>query len=272
MSSKARKLPTVKEPSLQKKSNTDYVTLHRVKQTCGWFTTWAPWQRRVFVCRLMEHCSRQQLELLATSLEPILHLDFSTSLGPHLQALHLDRAATFHVQRTLVQNILPPLPSVDSWVCLDSLTHTTSTGSGIERQSCPGNTKKNYEVILPAIPLTHTQHEAGRSIEDIVTMRRQRYGSIPDFRSTASLLKNVRHKEIFRGKTKTRYRSRSLECTSVDGLRQAEGFKKQLLGMSKVKHVQRMHALYLIVLGCVCSYTTISAHSYSIMLLFIPVD
>ena len=231
-------LPSLKQNVTQTNdSSARYHTLHRIKQVCTWFPTWLPWQRRVFVCRLMEHCSREQLELLATSLEPILHLDFSTSLGPHLQALHLDRAATFHVQRTLVQNVLNPLPSMTSWACLESLPLSSSDGDSLVKQAPSTrlkNIKKEQEVILPTLPLTHPQHQSSKSIEDIVALRRQRFSSIPDFRSTANLLKNVRHKELLKTPIKSRLRSKSLGGPSNEDLRQAESFKNQLINVSKV--------------------------------------
>lgn len=187
------------------------------------------------MCQLMENCSREQLELLATSLEPILHLDFSTSLGPHLQALHLDRAATFHVQRTLVQNVLNPLQSMHSWACLESLPLTSSDGNSWQIKYKPLQIpKKKPEVILPAVPLTHPHHKVNKSIEDITTLRKQRFGSIPDFASTANLLRNVRYKELLRSPVKNRQRTRSLGGALGDEYRQAESFKNQLAGLSKV--------------------------------------
>ncbi len=232
---KNTRLPTIQQESPQLSSN-HFLTLHRIKQVTNWFPTWLPGQKRVFVCQLMENCSREQLELLATSLEPILHLDFSTSLGPHLQALHLDRAATFHVQRTLVQNVLNPLQSLHSWACLESLPLTSSDGNSWKpkRYTPRSIPKKEPGVILPAVPLTHPHHRVSRSIEDIVTLRKQRYGSIPDFASTANLLRNVRHKELLRTPTKNRQRTRSLGAATNE-YRQAESFKTQLTGLAKVR-------------------------------------
>ncbi len=238
------KLPTFKQESPKPSSN-HYFTLHRIKQITGWLPKWLPGQKRVFICQLMENCSREQLELLATSLEPILHLDFSTSLGPHLQALHLDRAATFHVQRTLIQNVLNPLRSLHSWGCLESLPLTNSDSNGLtirkpspshpnKQKPVPSRPKKAQDVILPALPLTHPRHKTSKSIEDIVTLRKQRFGSIPDFISTANLLRNVRHKELLRSPTKNHRRTKSLGVPLSDDYRQAESFKTQLIGISKV--------------------------------------
>lgn len=228
------RLPTIQQEPPQLSSD-HYFTLHRIKQVKSWFPTWLPGQKRVFVCQLMENCSREQLELLATSLEPILHLDFSTSLGPHLQALHLDRAATFHVQRTLVQNVLNPLESMHSWTCLESLPLTSSDGSSWKPMPYIPQPmlKQKHDAILPAVPLTHPHHQVvRRSIEDIVALRKQRFGSIPDFTSTANLLRNVRDKELLRTPGKSHHRTRSLG--GCDEYRQAESFKTQLAGLSQV--------------------------------------
>ena len=262
-----------------------YVTKHRVKQLSSWFSTWYAWQRRVFVCRLLEHCSREQLELLATSLEPILHLDFSTSYAPHLQALHLDGSATFQVQRTLVQSVLNPLSTTNSWACLQSLptTFTCSSYNKDIEEPAPSkinittshqlppshsdNTqlKKNQGVILPALPLTHVQHaqssHAGNSIEDIVALRKSRFSSVPDFRSTTDILKHVRQKEMFKPSMKHHHRSRSLGVLSLpkrgrqQGNRQAEVFKKQLTGLSEVR-------ILLLPVKFISEFTCLWSHLY----------
>lgn len=259
------------QPSHQSVSNQShqYVTRHRVKQLSSWFSTWYAWQRRVFVCRLLEYCSREQLELLATSLEPILHLDFSTSYAPHLQALHLDGSATFQVQRTLLQNVLNPVSTANSWACLQSLPTTVPSSSDNKEfeQPAPSNVniatnltsshidhptntqtqlKKDQSVILPALPLTHIQHaqssSTGNSIEDIVALRRSRFSSVPDFRSTTDILKRVRQKELFKPSMKHHHRrSKTLGVLSLPGRerqqgnRQAELFKSQLSGLSVVR-------------------------------------
>ena len=50
---------------------------------CDWFETWMPWQKRIVLCGTTDRCSSQQLECLATALEPVFHRDFATALRGH---------------------------------------------------------------------------------------------------------------------------------------------------------------------------------------------
>ena len=55
----------------------ELVVRQSLKRASLWFRTWRVWQQHVFVCRVMEHCSRRQLHILATALEL-----YFTSISP----------------------------------------------------------------------------------------------------------------------------------------------------------------------------------------------
>ena len=238
----------------------DLFVRQNTKRLLLWFQTWHAWQQRMFICRMMEHCSWQHLELLVTALEPILHLDFSSSLVPHLASLHLDGSATFQVQRSVLQNVIRPeiLEAEDSLAYLNSIPTTLLTNStDVHSQTlmaadtarikvtAPG-VHSGRESILPAIPLTHVKHipsfsPSHQSLEDIMALRRERFGSVPDFKSTTDLLKNVRHKEQLRPRQVGHRRSKSVGAypgvkldRSRGGVRAAEQFKGQLRMVSDV--------------------------------------
>ena len=173
----------------------DFLVQHCVKRLSTWFKSWYTWQRRVCICQVMECCSKQHLEFLATSLEPLLHLDFSSSLVPPMQSLHLDGAATFQVQRTVMQSLVKPevLQATETMSSLDSIPTTllsstpskhnsntvigsslqlhvpkvtpnpssesTVSDSQIPPQSfAVAASDRERDSILPALPLTHVQH------------------------------------------------------------------------------------------------------------------
>ena len=50
-----------------------------LKLLSNWFSLWRKWQKRIFLCNLVENCGVRQLKLLVTALEPILHVDFTTT-------------------------------------------------------------------------------------------------------------------------------------------------------------------------------------------------
>lgn len=254
-------------PSLEAQSTRDFIVRHNVKRLSIWFKTWHAWQQRVLVCHLMKHCSKQHLEFLATALEPILHLDFSSSLIPHMQSLHLDGVATFQIHRTVLQSTISPsvLEVEDSLAYLDSIPTTLLTNSKDssevttqDRRLPPLSARSKRESLLPALPLTHIQHVAAVTttskqpgLKNTVSMCRQRFSSVPNFKSTSDLLKHVKCKDFFKpARQKSHRRSRSVgtyPAVNIGGRRRpaqksdhfqlAEQFKRQLAIVSDVSFV-----------------------------------
>ena len=278
-------------------SSHDLAAKYNIKRITSWFKTWRAWQKRVFTCRVMEHCSKQHLELLATSLEPILHFDFSSSLSAPLQSLHLDSVATFQVHRSILQNVNPRVLDAKQ-----SLSNFTSTVSSLDLSMVPStrdtaelskqcsqkqrqihhkvddyyqpstmkvsptndikinvtnsnsSTKANVtgrEAIVPSLPLIHVKHAqtlnsqrpSATSMEDLVTLQRNRFSSIPDFKSTTDLLRNIRRQKEEFGANKRRRRHKKSNTVGTyhiliksngEERRQAELFKEQLAIASNV--------------------------------------
>lgn len=262
-------------------SERDFVTKYNIKRITCWFKAWRTWQRRVFTCRVMEHCSKQHLELLATSLEPVLHFDFSSSFSAPLQSLHLDSVATFQVQRTILQNVVNPeiLEASESLSYLPtSLSSSESADSALKKayshdqhhsyhevgESISVSSSKDVrkgsskffnrarETILPALPLVHVQHAPSlrterhsASIEDLVTLQRNHFSSIPDFKSTTDLLRAIRQKDVSKPKHHHR-RAKTIGAYPVfvktrgEERRQAELFKEQLAAASNVRKIMSL--------------------------------
>ena len=228
----------------------ELVARESLKKVSQWFGSWREWQRRVFVCRAMEQSSRHQLRVLATVLEPVLHIDFSSSLVPHLASLHADGAATFQVQRGVLQRVLgdsEPLASAARLPSLPTTLASSDTASNCEalRGDKDGGRAAEERVILrPALPLTHARHAApmspGSSREDMLTLRHTRFSSVPDFQSTTNLLRDVKRKDQFRPRHHKRSQSLGsfLLSQSKTSRRQkqkeAENFKTQLTSVSQV--------------------------------------
>ena len=223
----------------------------------------------------MEHCSKQHLELLATSLEPVLHFDFSSSFSAPLQSLHLDSVATFQVQRTILQSVVNPevLEASDNLSHLPtSLSSSESAGSSLKkayfhhsyhevselmsvssskdimRRGGSKSFSKARETILPALPLIHVQHAPAlsserhsASIEDLVALQRNHFSSIPDFKSTTDLLRTIRQKDVNKPKHHHQ-RAKTIGAypvfvkTQGEERRQAELFKEQLAAASNVRY------------------------------------
>lgn len=254
-------------PSIEAQSTRDFIVKHNVKQLSIWFKTWHAWQQRILVCHLMKHCSKQHLEFLATSLEPILHLDFSSSLVPHMKSLHWDGVAMFQIHRTVLQSTINPsiLEVEDSLAYLDSIPTTLLTNSKDsskvttqDNRLLPVSARSKRESLLPALPLTHIQHVAAVTttskqpgLKNAVSTCRQRFSSVPNFKSTSDLLKHVKCKDFFKpARQKCHRRSRSVgtdPAVNIGGRRRsaqksvhfqlAEQFKRQLAIVSDVSFV-----------------------------------
>lgn len=113
-----------------------------VKQLRSWFVRWHKWQRRIIVCRIIDNCSNTHLMILATSLEPIIHLDFTSSLHPLMAALHHEGSEIFKIQRVVRHTDIDhsALPYAMNMV-----------GLIIPKEVQP--------LFLPSLPLTHLKHK-----------------------------------------------------------------------------------------------------------------
>ncbi|XP_021366958.1 uncharacterized protein LOC110459164 isoform X2 [Mizuhopecten yessoensis] len=49
------------------------------RKVTDWFQAWRPWQQCVLLCGIADRCTVRQLDMLATSLEPVKHRDFTTA-------------------------------------------------------------------------------------------------------------------------------------------------------------------------------------------------
>ena len=213
------------------------VAKQNLKTVLLWFRTWHSWQRRVFVCSVMESCTREQLELMSTDLEPALHFDFSTALLPPLAALHLAGAATFQVQRDLTRCLLRPevIPAEPS------LTVTFASSGSVPRDGsdpldlAKAASQTGRDVIKPAVPLLHTEHATlwGQGFGDTTALKRRRFSSVPDFCST-SILRSVKEKS----KSQTRHSKSKSFFGAPAHMTQAsttmEQFKLQLVTATEV--------------------------------------
>lgn len=262
-------LPSISNPSKKPKEATDgrlgrrsvafpsiqeLVTRESLKKVSQWFGSWRDWQRRVFVCQALEHSSKHQLAVLATILEPVLHVDFSSSLVPHLASLHADGAvATFQVQRGVQRRLLVETETsqqeITSAAYLKSLPTTLASSDenesgGREWKSMREGVVKERLILYPALPLTHSKHaplSPNSSQSDELALRHTRFSSVPDFQSTTNLLRDVKRKDLLRPRHHHK-RSRSLTSYLLTQSKRgshhkqqdAEKFKSQLGSMSEV--------------------------------------
>lgn len=283
-------LQSANQQSVSSVSSHDLVTKYNMKRLTSWFKSWCTWQRRVFTCRVIEHCSKQHLELLATSLEPVLHFDFSSSFSAPLQSLHLDSMATFQVQRTIMQTVINPQVLEASNSLSQVMTSVSSSDSNMSLKRDDMELKKAFsqkqcrlrhelnedsflvkemhsskdmktmitdfshkarEPIVPSLPLIHVEHaralsfeRTSASMEDLVTLQRKHFSSVPDFKSTTDLLRNMKQTDAFKAKARRRHHRSStvgtypiFAKTSREERRQAELFKEQLAIASNVRYL-----------------------------------
>ena len=147
---KASSLPPVHDDNqtplrqLQQYNPEEIFIKFSIKNLISWFHTWSSWQRRLLICHIMSFCSKQQLKTLATSLEPILHLDFSNCLLPHLHALHMEGVAMFQVQRSMLIEMIKPKRAAKMEI--DSLPTTLCSDSGIQNDTGKGKQHSAFKA------------------------------------------------------------------------------------------------------------------------------
>ncbi|XP_060554047.1 uncharacterized protein LOC132715090 isoform X3 [Ruditapes philippinarum] len=74
-------LPPV--PVDRKLVSQSYSTLNNqqiYKTVCEWYDGWRPWQQKVLLCGIVDRCSVRQVDILATTLEPIRHRDYTVAV------------------------------------------------------------------------------------------------------------------------------------------------------------------------------------------------
>ena len=199
-----------------------------LKQLKTWFCMWHEWQKRIVICRIIESCSEPHLKLLATSLEPVLHLDFSTALSPLMAALHHEGSQTFRIQRAAgTSNIKPAatseiapmkseLSSKNIWSTEQHRKllplHSSTTVGNVQSDSVKDHkqytqTHRQYDqqeqIFLPIIPRTHSKHKVSPASSDFsnpqtslyyssdfeLSPLHRTYNSVPDIRSSTDLIK-----------------------------------------------------------------------------------
>ena len=79
------------------------VLRQNLKKLIAWFDAWRNWQKRIFLCNLVENCTIGQLKLLSTALEPVLHVDFTT-VFPLCEEAN-ESTSSLTVQHSLVRKI-----------------------------------------------------------------------------------------------------------------------------------------------------------------------
>ena len=229
-----------------------------VKQLSNWFSLWRNWQKRIFLCNLVENCSVGQLKLLVTALEPILHVDFTTTFP--MSATQSD--SSLKIQQSLVRKLtLLSLKEfydthpmmIDSTSSTDNITMSSlglakDSKSPVDTKISAAKTKTlsvgdGQETFLPIpLPQLHRRHR--------VSLGSSSYNS-EDFYS-------FKRRNWFSGKSgqsRNHKKSKSLDSNVLlkpPVTHLTEQFKQQLSTVSKVS--KSLNTYYLSVLvhcsGC----------------------
>ncbi len=262
------------EDILSQTKPTNIIMQLNLKQLKMWFCMWQDWQKRIVICRIIENCSKTNLELLTTSLEPILHLDFSTSLSPLMAALHHEVTSTFRIRRA-ADYPLPILPAANSTTISEPLPTTSQQQIPIIPQSysnndakispkvfnkhilCPLQSKPS-QIFLPTLPNYHTKHKPSPASSDVIQSTishrsntigssplHRSYNSVLDIRSSVDLLKMTKQYSTMTGRKYLHCKKRrTRSCASIEDKRlqlhkkqhQLELYKIQLNCISQVMY------------------------------------
>lgn len=177
------------------------VLRQHLKKLTGWFHVWRSWQRRIFLCNLVENCTIGQLKLLATTLEPILHVDFTTVFPLLTEANESSSLLTIQLSlvHKLTQQNLKEFYDTHP-IMFDNISTTTdnattsggsvcfSKGAQSPTVTVPTTFKTSslgdaQETLLPLpLPLFHKRHKmslgsSDHATEDFYSFKRKNWHS-----------------------------------------------------------------------------------------------
>lgn len=72
--------PVIKTTKLGEHSFSTLNNQQIYKTVCEWFEGWRAWQQRVLLCGIVDRCTLRQVDILATTLEPIKHRDYTVAV------------------------------------------------------------------------------------------------------------------------------------------------------------------------------------------------
>lgn len=213
----------------------------QVKLISSWFKAWRPWQRRIVLCSVILSCSKSQLSVLITSLEPLLHRDFSAFLAPK---------AAYLKQRSPVHGSLKRFEEeVDEW--------RSDLRRSLSDCAVPVSLKNEVACVpldkcsIPRLPPLHgeqhqvTVHSLQLESEDFFSFRRKQFGAPLALEYSTSLLHSP---DKVSGQRKAgrigRKRSKSWTPSTVvkpSTQRLTENFKSQQTNLAKVGGLHTVH-------------------------------
>lgn len=212
------------------------VTTHmkqHAKLIGSWFKVWRPWQRRIILCSAILSCSKSQLSVLMTSLEPLLHRDFSAFLAPK---------AAYLKQRSPVRGSLKRFEEEAEWrrdlrrslsecavpVCLNNEVTCEPETCSVRLPPLHG---EKHQVTVNSVQLQS---------EDFFSFRRKQFGTPLALEYSTCLLHSANRVSGQRGAGRIgRKRSKSWTSSSVvkpSTQRLTENFKSQQAELAKVSN------------------------------------
>lgn len=215
------------------------------KKLRSWFMLWQKWQRRIVLCRIIEHCSNCHLRVLGTALEPVLHLDYTSSLDPLMAALHHEGSQMFKIRRGVAVSKTHQLLCTENHALnllanVEDNTKFITTPQIITSQF---DTEENNDeqVFLPSLPLTHLNHKPSPASSDIKELSvrlpkiERKFNSVPNIpmairNRDQSMRQSLHYRSVSYAGTGTKLRK-----PQDHRKYQLELFKSQLDSLSKVQ-------------------------------------
>ena len=150
-----------------------------IKLVCSWFKKWRSWQRRIVLCNAVLLCSKDLLYILLTSLEPLLHRDFSAFIAPQ-DALLKQRSPTHESLKKYKAVDTSPQHSVES---------STDLSTGQPDDSVIASPPAPF--LPPIHGITHQTSIGSRNptSEDFFSFKRKHFGSSLTIEHSSCLLK-----------------------------------------------------------------------------------
>ncbi|XP_025103744.1 uncharacterized protein LOC112569895 isoform X3 [Pomacea canaliculata] len=121
------------------------------RTVCDWVSIWQQWQQKILLYSIANRCSRQQLDILTTSLEPLRHHAYRTLSQHHnaLQKYYINRA---QFPQALNVERLPPI-SVTQKQISGARRHGNKFSTIDNFKTAPkGNAALSAELAITQVP------------------------------------------------------------------------------------------------------------------------
>ncbi|KAK7463918.1 hypothetical protein BaRGS_00038084 [Batillaria attramentaria] len=163
---------------------------HIYRTICEWVESWQPWQQKIILYSIINRCTMQQLEILATTLEPLRHRDSMTVPRKHYPSASLRTVSGSKESTPVLKSALKKLPDVVP--ASGKISQTDSSARNTQDSGKPSTGDKKAKKVFGDAgsgmekSTGRSPEQAGQEEEDITPEKESQGMSIDQYASLVS--------------------------------------------------------------------------------------